>query len=32
MRVPPRGYHELETEEDLGGAPLFMLGMIVKAC
>ncbi|XP_056843209.1 uncharacterized protein LOC108820250 [Raphanus sativus] len=22
MRAPPRGYHELETEEDLGGAPL----------
>ena len=22
MRAPPRGYHELETKEDLGGAPL----------
>ncbi|XP_048599789.1 uncharacterized protein LOC125579921 [Brassica napus] len=22
MRAPPRGYHELETEEDLGAAPL----------
>ena len=22
MRAPPRGYHELETEEDFGGAPL----------
>ncbi|CAE5979936.1 unnamed protein product [Arabidopsis arenosa] len=22
MRAPPRGYHELETEKDLGGAPL----------
>ncbi|XP_024004018.1 uncharacterized protein LOC112081492 [Eutrema salsugineum] len=22
MRAPPRGYHELETEEDLGSAPL----------
>ncbi|XP_048617693.1 uncharacterized protein LOC125589230 [Brassica napus] len=22
MRAPPKGYHELETEEDLGGAPL----------
>ncbi|KAG7572325.1 hypothetical protein ISN44_As09g006960 [Arabidopsis suecica] len=22
MRAPPRGYHELETEDNLGGAPL----------
>ena len=22
IRAPPRGYHELETEEDLGDAPL----------
>ncbi|XP_010490322.1 PREDICTED: uncharacterized protein LOC104768087 [Camelina sativa] len=24
MRAPPRGYHELETEEDLGVAPLLV--------